>query len=130
MIKLLNDAKITHIKLMGYFEGRQTTRQISLIVENSWTEDDAKAICKDVLREIYYNTNKNPFGESKTRRFTTQIGKNKFRTDTTLHFKAFVEKFKKLLNAELKAIESLYARSYHECIIKTEKQINGEKKNG
>lgn len=125
MIKLLNQANVVQIKLMGYFEGKQTTRQVSLIVENTWTEQDVKYICKDILREIYYSTNKNPFGESKTRRFTTQIGKIKIRTDTTLHFKSFVDRFKKMLNTELKKIEDLYAKSYHEYVIKT-----GENKNG
>ena len=100
-MKILSNATIVPIQLLGYFEGSQTTRSVSIILEGDETEDLVESICMNVANEIYYNSNKDPFGKEKTRRFTIKVFRKKLRVNTTLHFKAFVEVFNDELRLEI-----------------------------
>ena len=100
-MKVLSVAEIVPIKLMGYYNGKQTTRQISIILEGEETYDKIESACMKVCSEIYYNTNTDPFGETKTRRFTVQCKRKKLRVNTSLNFMAFYEVFGDELRTEI-----------------------------
>ena len=92
-MQILSNATIVPIQLLGYYEGKQTTRSISVILEKEETNDEVESLCMEVCNGIYYNSNKDPFGELKTRRFTVKVLRKKLRVNTTLHYKAVCEVF-------------------------------------
>jgi len=105
-MRIKNQAESVMISLLGYYEGKQTTRTITIELDEGETYDKVESMCMSVVREIYYNTNKDPFGENKVKSFTVKCKRKNLKVRTTLHFKAFVEVFIDEINYYMKEQET------------------------